>query len=136
MVYDFRYREVFRSLDVLLDGVWLTVQLSALAMVFGLVIAIVCAVIKTDGPRPARFLVNVYVEIIRNTPFLVQIFIVFFGLPSLGLRLTASAEWSAGVILRSTVRRPGSQSSPRDDRTDRRQSGDRGRSAAGSPHPS
>lgn len=55
MVYDFRYREIFRSLDVLLEGVWLTVQLSALAMVFGLVIAIVCAVIKMDGPRSTVF---------------------------------------------------------------------------------
>lgn len=90
MVYDFRYSEVFQSFDLLLQGVWLTVQLSALAMVFGLIIAIVCALIKTNGPRPARFLVNAYVEVIRNTPFLVQLFLVFFGLPSLGLKLTAS----------------------------------------------
>ena len=118
MVYDFRYREIFRSLDVLLEGVWLTVQLSALAMVFGLVIAIVCAVIKTDGPRPARFMVNAYVEVIRNTPFLVQIFIVFFGLPSLGLRLTASEAAVIGLSINlgayaTEIVRAGIESIPR-----------------------
>ena len=118
MAYDFRYREIFRSLDVLLEGVWLTVQLSALAMVFGLAIAIVCAVVKTDGPRPARFMVNAYVEVIRNTPFLVQIFIVFFGLPSLGLRLTASEAAAIGLSINlgayaTEIVRAGIESIPR-----------------------
>ena len=118
MVYDFRYREVFRSFDLLLEGVWLTVQLSALAMVFGLIIAIVCALIKTNGPRPARFLVNAYVEVIRNTPFLVQLFIVFFGLPSLGLKLTASQAALIGLSINlgayaTEIVRAGIESIPR-----------------------
>jgi polar amino acid transport system permease protein len=50
---------------------------------------------RTWGPRPLRWLAAGYVEAIRNTPLLVQLFIIFFGLPSLGLRLTA---WQAAVI--------------------------------------
>ena len=99
MVYDFRYSEVFRSLDLLLQGAWLTVQLAAMAMFFGLIIAIICALIKLEGPRPARILVNTYVEVIRNTPFIVQIFLVFFGLPSLGLRLTADQAAIIGLSI-------------------------------------
>lgn len=118
MVYDFRYSEVFQSFDLLLQGVWLTVQLSALAMVFGLIIAIVCALIKTNGPRPARFLVNAYVEVIRNTPFLVQLFLVFFGLPSLGLKLTASQAALIGLSINlgayaTEIVRAGIESIPR-----------------------
>jgi len=64
-------------------------------MLIGLAVAVVCAMAKTSGPRPLRWLVNAYVEIIRNTPFLVQIFLIFFGLPSLGLRLS---PWQAALI--------------------------------------
>ena len=99
MVYDFRYGEVFRSLDILLEAAWLTVQLATAAMFFGLIIAILCALIKLEGPRPVRLLVNTYVEVIRNTPFIVQIFLVFFGLPSLGLRLTAEQAAIIGLSI-------------------------------------
>jgi polar amino acid transport system permease protein len=88
--YTFQFRDVFAAYDELLEGAWLTIQLSASAMAIGLVVAIACALGKTAGPRPVRWLVNAYIEAIRNTPFLVQIFIIFFGLPSLGLRLSAN----------------------------------------------
>ncbi|MBM3506004.1 MAG: amino acid ABC transporter permease [Alphaproteobacteria bacterium] len=118
MVYEFRYNQVFRHFDVLLEGAWLTVQLSASAMALGLLIAIACALIKTDGPRPARLLVNAYVEVIRNTPFLVQIFIVFFGLPNLGLRLSASQAALIGLSINlgayaTEIVRAGIESIPR-----------------------
>ena len=74
-------------MDQLLVGAWLTVQLSAAAMAIGLVVSVVCAVAKTSGVRALRWIVDVYVEVIRNTPFLVQIFFFYFGLPTLGFRL-------------------------------------------------
>ena len=52
----------------------------------GLVVAIFCAWGKTGGPGWLRFLINAYIEVIRNTPFLVQLFFFFFALPSIGLR--------------------------------------------------
>ncbi len=90
MDYTFQFRDVWNSFDELLWGAWLTVQLSASAMALGLMVAIVCAVGKTAGPRPVQFLVNAYIEIIRNTPFLIQIFIIFFGLPVIGMRLSSN----------------------------------------------
>ncbi|MCE3249397.1 MAG: transporter permease, partial [Geminicoccaceae bacterium] len=86
MSYNFNFRDVFNNFDVLMQGVWLTLELSAITMVLGLVLGIVMALLKTWGPRPLRWLASAYVEVIRNTPLLVQLFIVFFGLPSLGLR--------------------------------------------------
>lgn len=53
-------------------------------MALGLVVSVLGALAKTSGVRPLRWAVDVYVEVIRNTPFLVQIFFFYFGLPSLG----------------------------------------------------
>jgi polar amino acid transport system permease protein len=69
--YQFQFDDVFASWEDLLDGAWMTIQLSGTAMLIGLAVAVVCAMAKTSGPRPLRWLVNAYVEIIRNTPFLV-----------------------------------------------------------------
>ncbi|HEY0832698.1 MAG TPA: amino acid ABC transporter permease [Azospirillum sp.] len=88
MNYTFQFDAVFASWDYLLTGAWLTVRLSFGAMALGLVVAILCALGKTSGPRPVRWLINAYIEVIRNTPFLVQIFLIFFGLPSMGIRLS------------------------------------------------
>ena len=88
MNYEFQFDAVLASWEYLLQGAWLTIQLSVGAMVIGLAVAILCALGKTSGPKPVRWLINAYIEIIRNTPFLVQIFLIFFGLPSLGLRMS------------------------------------------------
>jgi polar amino acid transport system permease protein len=74
----------------LLNGAWLTVTLTLQAIVLGLLIAIVGAWAKTTGPKWLGAIFAAYVEIIRNTPFLLQLFFFFFGLPSLGIYLTPS----------------------------------------------
>lgn len=86
-MYDFNFAPVFDSFGSLLVGAWLTVQMSCIAMVIGLILSIFGAVGKTAGPKPLRIAINVYIEIIRNTPFLVQLYFFFFALPALGLRL-------------------------------------------------
>lgn len=87
-LYNFNFAPVFESFDLLLVGALLTIQLSCLSMLIGLVVSILCAWGKTSGPAPLRWVIDAYIEIIRNTPFLVQIFFIFFGLPALGLRLS------------------------------------------------
>ena len=86
MNYSFQFAPVFDAWPLLLHGTWMTIQLSFLAMVFGLLVAVACAWAKTSGPLPLRWLVNVYIEVIRNTPFLVQLFFFFFALPAVGIR--------------------------------------------------
>lgn len=86
MNYDFQFGDVFAAWPLLLKGTWITIQLSASAMMIGLVVAILCAWGKTSGPKLLRSAINAYIEVIRNTPFLVQLFFFFFALPALGLR--------------------------------------------------
>jgi polar amino acid transport system permease protein len=90
LAYRFNFRDVLAQQDFLLEGLLLTLQLSFLAMVLGLMVAVIGAASRLYGPRPVRIAVATYVEVIRNTPLLVQLFLVFFGLPSLGIRLDAT----------------------------------------------
>ena len=87
MKYGLQFRDVFAAWESILDGVWITLLLSGVAMVGGLAIGVLCAAARVYGPGWLRRLVGSYVEVIRNTPLLVQLFLIFFGLPSLGLRL-------------------------------------------------
>jgi polar amino acid transport system permease protein len=66
------------------------VQLSLASIVLGTALGIVAASARQMSGRPGRVLVDSYVEIIRNTPFLVQLFIIFFGLPAMGVRVGAT----------------------------------------------
>ena len=87
MKYGLQFRDVFAAWESLLDGVWITLLLSACAMLGGLVIGVTCAAARVYGPGWLRRIVTAYVEVIRNTPLLVQLFLIFFGLPSFGIRL-------------------------------------------------
>ena len=84
--YQFQFDAVFAAWPLLLKGTWITIQLSLVATALGLVVAIFCAWGKVSGPKWLRFIVNAYIEVIRNTPFLVQLFFFFFALPAIGLR--------------------------------------------------
>jgi polar amino acid transport system permease protein len=97
MSYTFDFMSVLVSWDRLLAGAWLTVKLSAMAMMLGFALGTLCAVGRLSRNAILRNLAGAYVEIIRNTPLLVQVFIVFFGFASMGF--TLSAETSALVTL-------------------------------------
>jgi polar amino acid transport system permease protein len=99
MDYVFQFGDVLNNFDELLDGALMTLRLSALAMGLGLVVAILGAFARTSGPRPVQWLVQAYVEIIRNTPFLVQIFFIFFGLPALGIRFGADTAALIAMVV-------------------------------------
>lgn len=99
MGYDFQFGVLLDHEGALLDGAWLTVRLSATAMVLGLIVAVICALGRTSGPKWVRWPIGAYVELIRNTPFLVQIFLIFFGLPAVGLRLSPNAAALTAMVV-------------------------------------
>ncbi|ASP80576.1 amino acid ABC transporter permease [Sinorhizobium meliloti] len=98
-MYEFNFAPVLASFDQLLVGAWLTVRLSCAAMLIGLVVSVFCAWGKTAGPAILRAVIDGYIEIIRNTPFLVQIFFIFFGMPSLGLRLSPNSAALLALVV-------------------------------------
>jgi polar amino acid transport system permease protein len=74
---------------------WLTLQITLLAFILAMLLGLLTALASASPARLLRGIASVYIEAIRNTPVLLQIFIVFFGLPSLGITLNA---YTAGVI--------------------------------------
>lgn len=88
MTYRFDFDSVFASWPELAHGVTMTLFLSVCGMSLGLVIAVLGALLKSSSPKPVRFLVSAYVEVVRNTPFPVQLFMIYFGLPTIGLRFS------------------------------------------------
>lgn len=89
MKYGLQFRDVFAAWDFLLDGLLVTIGLSISTMLGGLIIGIAGASARVYGGPVLKAIAGTYVEVIRNTPLLVQLFLIFFGLPSLGLRLEA-----------------------------------------------
>ena len=79
---------VLEHWPALLKGAGLTVVLSVTAAVAGVGLGVACGWARAWGPRPLAAAVSAYVELIRNTPFIVQLFFIFFGLPSLGVKLS------------------------------------------------
>ena len=99
MDYVFQFGVVWREIDALLLGAWLTLRLSALAMVFGLIVGIAGALAKASGYRTLRAIAHAYVEAMRNTPFLVQVLFVYLGLPSIGMRLTPDQAALVAMVI-------------------------------------
>src|SRR5450631_1141984 len=99
MHYAFHFNVVWDHWRDLAEGAWLTIQLSSLAMLLGLAVATVCVYAKAAGPGPVRWAIATYIELIRNTPFLVQIFIVYFSLPALGISVGANEAALAAMVV-------------------------------------
>ncbi|ANN75773.1 amino acid ABC transporter permease [Bordetella flabilis] len=88
MAYRFDFLAVADYAPVLLKGLAVTVELIAVGALAGVAVGIACAWARTQGPRWTRPPVTAYVELVRNTPFLIQLFFIFFGLPSIGVQLS------------------------------------------------
>jgi polar amino acid transport system permease protein len=105
MNYIFQFGEILKpvNFDELLWGMVNTLRLSAMAMVLSLAFAIVGALLRTSGPKPVKMIIAAYVEVIRNTPFLVQIFMIFFGLPTVGLSFDANSAAIIAMVLNGSA---------------------------------
>ena len=118
MHYVFHFDVVWDHFPEMLAGALLTIRLSVVAMALGLILAVVCAYQSSAGSPPVRRAIKLYVEVIRNTPFLVQIFIFYFSLPSIGLRLDANTAAMLAMTINlgayaSEILRSGIEAVPR-----------------------
>jgi polar amino acid transport system permease protein len=89
MNYTFRFSPVIARIDQLFAGLVTTLWISAAAIALGFLVGLAGALASRARAKPLRGAVLVYVEAIRNTPLLAQLFFLYFGLPALGLRLEA-----------------------------------------------
>lgn len=83
----------------LLRGFGVTVTCWILGTIFGMALGLAIALVQRYAPRPLRWLIQVYIEVIRGTPFLVQLFVLYYGGPLIGLRLDALPAGLLGLTI-------------------------------------
>ncbi|MGB3833401.1 MAG: amino acid ABC transporter permease [Mesorhizobium sp.] len=74
---------------ILLNGFKLTILCWVLGTIFSMALGLIISLAQRYGPRPLGWLIQAYIEVIRGTPFLVQLFVLYYGGPLMGLRLDA-----------------------------------------------
>ena len=101
MEYTFQFAAVIKELPYLLGGAALTLGIAFAAFWGGAVIGVVGAVAKVNGKRIARRLASAYVVFFTNTPALVQIFLLYYALPDIGILLDPLVAVVIGLTLNS-----------------------------------
>ncbi|CCQ98338.1 glutamine transporter subunit; membrane component of ABC superfamily [[Clostridium] ultunense Esp] len=92
---DINVEVVFQSLGVLFYGLWMTIAITVISLFIALILGLFTALMKLSKSKILKMISNTYINIIRGTPLLVQVFYVYFALPSLlGFRIDA---WTAAI---------------------------------------
>jgi polar amino acid transport system permease protein len=82
MGYDLNFTLIWRHFDKLWSGLILSLELAVLSIGIGCIIGLTLAVIYVSGGRVTRALIAAYVEVIRNVPLILLVYLVFYGLPT------------------------------------------------------
>lgn len=91
----FQFQSLIGSYPLALRGLGMTVALSLISLILGTLIGFTLGVLRASGNRMLSRIIGTWIDLIRGTPFLVQIFLIFFILPELGIELDA---FTAGLI--------------------------------------
>ncbi len=103
MHYVLHYSQIRPYLPDLIGGALLSLELSVLAFAGGMVLGLALAILRRDGGPVSSRLVRAYVAFFTNTPQLVQIYVIFFGLPDLGVLFSPFAAVLVGMTLNAAA---------------------------------
>ncbi len=115
---EFDFSAVLSQWPLLVKGVAWTLGLTAVSTVVGVLVGIICAWARVHGSAWMRLAAGAYVELIRNTPFIVQLFFVFFGLPAAGIKLSPEVASIIAMVINlgayaAEIIRAGLEATPR-----------------------
>jgi polar amino acid transport system permease protein len=115
---EFDFSAVLSQWPLLAKGVAWTLGLTAVSAVLGVALGIVCAWARVHGSAWVMVLAGAYVEAIRNTPFIVQLFFIFFGLPAAGIKLSPEMASILAMVINlgayaTEIIRSGIEATPR-----------------------
>src|SRR5690242_13638827 len=95
----FDFLAILSQWPMLLKGVAWTLGLTVISAVVGVIVGVACAWSRSQGPTWLKLVAGTYVELVRNTPFIVQLFFIFFGLPAAGFRLSPEAASIIAMVV-------------------------------------
>ena len=118
MKYSFDFAAPLEYWPDLLEGAWTTLTLSLSATFFGFLVGVFCALASTGRTKWLARVASAYIEIIRNTPLLVQVFLVYFGMASMGFKVGAFTAATVALVVNvgaytSEIVRAGIESIPK-----------------------
>lgn len=118
MKYSLDFSPLLPYWSVFLNGAWLTLKMTAVAVLVGVCIGTLVAFAKRGKNRPLARACSIYIEIVRNTPFLVQLFLFYFGLASYGIHMPTFVAAVLSMIINigayvAEIIRAGLESIPR-----------------------
>ncbi|WP_339061150.1 amino acid ABC transporter permease [Tepidibacillus marianensis] len=92
----FQFQAMIDAFHVLLIGLWMTLQMAVYALIIANIIGLITALMKLARLKWMNFLANTYINLIRGTPLLVQVFFIYFAMPAItGTKIEA---WVAGLV--------------------------------------
>lgn len=97
------YSVIFERLPSLLKGAWVTIYLSAITLILALILGIILALFRDSKIKGLRSFSAVYIWVFRATPLLVQLFILYFGLPNIGIKLSSMSSAILGLSLNTAA---------------------------------
>lgn len=96
----FNGRVLVETLPLLLQGLWVTIELGIASIIAGMILGLAVALIRIYAAWPFRIASIVYIDIFRSIPILVLLIIVYYALPFIGIRLTSFwAAWSTLTLI-------------------------------------
>jgi polar amino acid transport system permease protein len=118
MRYHFDFGWLAEYYPTLIKGILVTVELTLIGAVLGILLGIACAWSRALGPAWLKPIVATYVELLRNTPFLIQLFFIFFGLPGIGIQMNEMTAANLAMVINlgaysCEIIRAGIQATPR-----------------------
>jgi polar amino acid transport system permease protein len=99
-MWGFYFHELMNSMPFFIKGLWMTVAVAGLGLIAATIIGFILGIMRAGRNKILLFVIGVWVDVTRGTPFLVQVFIIFFILPSVGIELEA---FPAAVIALSNL---------------------------------
>jgi len=95
--YTFHWRPALRALPQMLEGAVVTLQIAVLSMLIGIALGVVLALMRQSKSQLLNIIASTWIEIARNTPALLQIYMAYFGLGQLGIRLDSFVALLVGI---------------------------------------
>jgi polar amino acid transport system permease protein len=102
-MYDFNMQSLYPFFDSLPAAIWTTVEISILATIFSVIMGIFLALMRRSSRRLLRGIGATYVEVIRNMPLLVLLYLIFLGLPVFGITLSGYVSGLIALTLNSAA---------------------------------
>lgn len=81
------FQLIMDSIPILLQGAWITITVTIISMALGLILGMIAALAKLSKLKIVSWLANQYIDIVRGTPLLVQLFLIYYGLPQIGITI-------------------------------------------------